>query len=130
MSDLVLVGPFWTRSEAASYLGISPEDLCRRTDVVRIEGRWLEETYPAAQFADHEVRHEVATIVEAVGDVLPGPAIADWLSRSNPLLGGMSPLAWFDTGLSLQTALTAVHEDIDDARNRAEPRSISAQLAG
>lgn len=130
MSDLVLVGPFWTRSEAASYLGISAEDLCRRSDVVRIEGRWLEETYPAAQFTDHEVRYEVATIVETVGDDLPGAAIADWLSRPNPLLGGMTPLAWFDAGLSLQTAVTAIHANIDDARKRVEPRSISAQLAG
>ena len=130
MSDLVLVGPFWTRSEAAAYLGISTEDLWRRSDVVRIEGRWLEETYPAVQFADNEVRYEVAAIVEEVGDELPGVAIADWLSRPNPLLAGMTPLAWFDTGLSLQTALTAVHEDIDEARRRVEPRSASAQLTG
>jgi hypothetical protein len=130
MSDLVLVGPFWTRSEAASYLGIEADDLCKRTDVVRIEGRWLEETYPAIQFADHEVRYEVSTIVEALGDELPGAAIADWLCRSNPLLGGMSPLAWFDTGLSLQTALTAIHEDLEDARQRVRSRSVSAQIAG
>ena len=128
MSDLVLVGPFWTRSEAASYLGISPDTLRERTDVVRIEGRWLEETYPALQFEDHEVRFEISTIVKAIGMELPGAAIADWLSRSNPLLAAMTPLDWFDAGLSLQTALTAVMEDLDEARRRVTP--ATAQLAG
>lgn len=124
MSDVVLVGPFWTRSEAASYLGISGADLLRRTDVVRLEGRWLEETYPAFQFRDNEVRHEIATIVSAIGNDLPGAALADWLCRANPLLGAMSPIAWFEAGLSLKTALTAVHADIDDARRRVGQPSL------
>ncbi|MDJ0663506.1 MAG: hypothetical protein QNJ75_03025 [Acidimicrobiia bacterium] len=130
MSDLVLVGPFWTRSEAASYLGISAEALCERTDVVRIEGRWLEETYPALQFEDHEVRHEVSTIVEAVGRELPGAAIADWLSRCNPLLAAMTPLEWFDAGLSLQTALTAIHEDAEAVRSRVNGHGRMRSAAG
>lgn len=125
MSDLVLVGPFWTRSEAASYLGISSSELLERTDVVRIEGRWLEETYPALQFHDHEVRYEIATIVEAVGDELPGTAIADWLSRANPLLGTMSPIDWFNAGLSLKAALEAIHEDAEETRNRVHPHAPS-----
>jgi len=128
MSDLVLVGPFWTRSEAASYLGISADELLERHDVLRIEGRWLEETYPALQFCEHEVRYEVSTIVAAVGEQLPGAAIADWLSRSNPLLASMTPLAWFDAGLSLQTALTAIVADLEEARRRVTP--ASRQLTG
>ena len=130
MSDLVLVGPFWTRSEAASYLGISADSLCERTDVLRIEGRWLEETYPALQFEDHEVRHEVSAIVKAVGNELPGAAIADWLCRSNPLLAAMTPLAWFDAGLSLRTALTAIHEDADAARSRVDGHGRIRSAAG
>lgn len=123
MSDLVLVGPFWTRSEAASYLGISSSELLERTDVVRIEGRWLEETYPAIQFHDHEIRHEVATVVESIGDELPGAAITDWLTRTNPLLGTMSPIDWFDAGLSLDTALQAIQADAEEARSRVGGRS-------
>ncbi len=106
MSDVVLVGPFWTRSEAAAYLGITGEELLERTDIVRIEGRWLEETYPALQFRDNDVRYEIATIVAAVE--LPGAAIADWLSRPNPMLGAMTPIDWFNAGLNLQTAIAAV----------------------
>ncbi|MCP3995477.1 MAG: hypothetical protein GY722_10485, partial [bacterium] len=83
-------------------------------------GRWLEETYPALQFHDHEVRYEVATIVESVGDELPGAAIADWLTRSNPLLGEMAPIDWFKTGLSLKTALHAVHQDAEEACRRVD----------
>ena len=118
MSDVVLVGPFWTRSEAASYLGITGDELLARSDVVRLEGRWLEETYPSLQFRDNDVRHEVAAIVAAVGDELPGTAIADWLCRSNPLLGAMSPIEWFNAGLNLQTAMTAVFADVDAAAQR------------
>ena len=130
MSDLVLVGPFWTRSEAATYLGIAADELCERNDVIRIEGRWLEETYPALQFRDHDVRHEISTLVEVIGNELPGAAIADWLCRSNPLLGAMTPLAWFDAGLSLQQALAAIQEDADSARERACPSRVPGRLAG
>ena len=126
MSDVVLVGPFWTRSEAASYLGITANELLDRTDLVRLEGRWLEETYPAIQFHDNDVRYEVAAIVEAVGDELPGAAIADWLSRSNPLLGAMSPIEWFNAGLNLQTAMTAVFADVDAAKRRIGIRAAAA----
>jgi len=120
MSDLVLVGPFWTRDEAASYLGITGAQLLARTDLVRLNGRWLEETYPAFQFRDNEVRYEVATIVAAVGTELPGPAIADWLCRVNALLGGISPLDWFNTASDIQAPLTAIHADMEDVLRRAE----------
>ncbi len=130
MSDVVLVGPFWTRAEAASYLGITNDELLERRDLVRLEGRWLEETYPALQFRDNEVRHEVATIVEAVGDELPGAAIADWLSRNNPLLGTMTPLDWFNAGLSIQMALTAIQADVEEAKQRVGAAVAAARLAG
>ena len=130
MSDLVLVGPFWTRSETATYLGVPADELSERTDVIRLEGRWLEETYPALQLRDPEVCHEISTIVEVVGEELPGAAIADWLCRSNPLLGAMTPLAWFDAGLSLHKALAANQEDADSARERADSSRTASRLAG
>ena len=130
MSDVILVGPFWTRSEAAAYLGITGDELLERTDVLRLEGRWLEETYPALQFKDNDVRHEVATVVEAADDDLPGAAIADWLSRNNPMLGAMTPLDWFNAGLSIKTALNALHADSDDVKRRVAASVPGAQLAG
>ena len=126
MSDVVLVGPFWTRSEAAAYLGITGDELLDRNDVVRLEGRWLEETYPSLQFRNNEIRHEVAEVVVQVGDEVPGAAIADWLSRPNPLLGTMSPIDWFNAGLALKTAITAVHADLDSMKSRIEAPPTAA----
>ena len=122
MSDIVLVGPFWTRSEAADYLGITPGQLCARSDVLRIEGHWLEETYPALQFCDHEVRFEVAALVEFVSPDLPGAAIADWLTRPNPALGTLTPMQWFETGQDLNAALNVAQADVEAAADRIASR--------
>lgn len=128
MSDIVLVGPFWTRAEAAEYLGISQDELCARNDLLSLEGHWLEETYPALQFRDHEVRFEVSAVVELVYDDLPGTAIADWLTRSNPALGAMTPMEWFNTGQDLNTALHVAQADIESEADRARrsPRLAAA----
>lgn len=118
MSDVVLVGPFWTRAETAEYLGISPTAVRSRTDILRIEGHWLEETYPALQFADDEVRYEVAMVVELLGDQLPGHAIADWLTRPNEALGALTPMQWFDTGSDVNTALSVAQAGVETAADR------------
>lgn len=120
MSDVILVGPFWTRAETADYLGTTPADVRSRTDILRIEGQWLEETYPALQFADHEVRYEVASVVELLGDQLPGHAIADWLTRPNPALGALTPLQWFDTGNDVNTALNVAQAGVETAAARVQ----------
>lgn len=118
MSDVVLVGPFWTRAETAEYLGISASEVRSRTDILRIEGHWLEETYPALQFADDEVRYEVALVVELLGDQLPGQAIADWLTRPNEALGALTPMQWFDTGSDVNTALSVAQAGVETAADR------------
>jgi hypothetical protein len=123
VSDIVLVGPFWTRAETAEYLGISQKELCARTDIVRLDGHWLEETYPALQFRDHQVRFEVSALVDFVHDDLTGTAIADWLTRSNPALGAMTPMEWFNTGQDLNTALNVARADIETEANRIRPSS-------
>ena len=129
MSDVVLVGPFWTRSETASYLGQTPDELLDRTDVLRLSGRWLEETYPAFQFRDHEIRLEISTVVTEVGEQLTGTAIADWLLRSNPLLGAMSPNDWFNAGLNMKPAITALYADLEDARRRVPHHTAAARAS-
>lgn len=118
MSNLVLVGPFWTRAEAAEYLGVPPAELAARADVLRFESKWLEETYPALQFQDHEVRVEIAAVVELLGPALPGVAIADWLTRANPALGSATPLEWFNSGQDVNTALSVATADIDETASR------------
>jgi hypothetical protein len=120
VSDVVLVGPFWTRAETADYLGTSTAEVRSRADILRIEGHWLEETYPALQFVDHEVRYEVALVVEVLGDQLPGHAIADWLTRPNSALGALTPLQWFDTGNDVNTALNVAQAGVETAAARVQ----------
>lgn len=129
MSDVVLVGPFWTRSQTAIYLGISPEELKARSDILRIDGRWLEETYPALQFSDHEVRFEVAAVVDFVGSQLTGTAIADWLTRPNPAFGALTPLQWFDSGQDLNVALQVAQADVETASARLTSPTVIAAAA-
>ena len=126
VSDVVLVGPFWTRAETADYLGIAPSDVRSRDDLLRIEGHWLEETYPALQFADHEVRFEIASVLEFLGDQLPGQAIADWLTRSNEALGALTPMQWFDAGNDINTALNVAQADVGASAHRVKrsPRAV------
>jgi hypothetical protein len=128
VSNVVLVGPFWTRAETAEYLGIAPAEVRSREDLLRIEGHWLEETYPALQFADHEVRFEIASVVEFLCGQLPGQAIADWLTRSNEALGALTPMQWFDTGNDVNIALHAARADVDAAADRVR-RAQAAVVA-
>ena len=122
MSDVVLVGPFWTRAETADYLGMAISEVVARDDLLRIEGHWLEETYPALQFADHEVRFEISSVVEFLDGQLPGQAIADWLTRSNPALGALTPMQWFEAGHDLNTALDVAQADVEAAADRVNKR--------
>ena len=128
VSDVVLVGPFWTRAETADYLGIDISEVPSRDDLLRIEGHWLEETYPALQFADHQVRFEISSVVEFLGGQLPGQAIADWLTRPNPALGALTPMQWFDAGNDINLALNVALADVDSAAARiaARPRAAAA----
>lgn len=126
MSDIVLVGPFWTRDEAAEYLSIAPEELRARNDVLRLEGRWLEETYPALQFAANGIRFEISAVVEHVGTDLPGIAIADWLTRPNPALGAMTPMEWFNAGQDLNTALNVAAADVEVETDRTQSTVLAA----
>lgn len=95
--DIVLVGPFWTRLEATEELRCDADCLLHRDDVLRIGARLSEEVYPAFQFDHHQVRKDVADVVELLlqNDVT-GAVISDWLVHPNPDLGDSTPLNWLD----------------------------------
>jgi hypothetical protein len=127
MHDLTLVGPFWTRAETAGYLGIEPGELLGRRDVLRIGGRWLEETYPALQFDGHDVIPAVAAIVELLRDAAAGAIIADWLCRPNPALGSLAPIAWCRSGGNTRTLLQVATADAPRlGRAGADPVPLTA----
>ena len=112
--EIVLVGPFWTRSEATEDLGCDDTCLLGREDVLRIGARLSEEVYPAFQFDHHHVREEIADVVALLlRDDVTGAVIADWLVEPNPDLGGKAPLKWLDRGLP--------EKDVLEAARRATP---------
>ena len=111
--EIVLVGPFWTRTEAVDELGCTDDCLLARNDVLRIGARLSEEVYPAFQFEHHHVREEIADIVALLlrGDVT-GAVIADWLVEPNPDLGGKSPLKWLERDQPMKDVLEAARRAI------------------
>jgi hypothetical protein len=121
--EIVLVGPFWTRSETTEDLGCTEECLLGRHDVLRIGARFSQEVYPTFQFDHHHVRADVADIVELLlrKDVT-GAVISDWLVHANPDLDGESPLQWLDRGQP--------EEEVLDSARRSVPalRAATAEL--
>jgi len=106
--EIVLVGPFRTRSQAAHDLGCSGECLLDRDDVLRIGARLSQEVYPAFQFEHHQVRADVAAVVHTMlQNNVTGAVIADWFVHPHPHLGGATPLEWLNHGRP--------GEDVDEA---------------
>lgn len=100
-AGVVLLGPFWTRSEVIHDLGWSADHLLHRSDVLRIGARLSQEVYPAFQFQDHRVRGDLGTVVELlVRDDVTGAVICDWLVNPNADLGGATPLDWLGNNRS------------------------------
>ncbi len=112
-SEIVLVGPFWTRSQAADDLGCSDTCLLDRSDVLRIGARLSQEVYPAFQFQQHQVRGDIAGITQLMlqHDVT-GAVISDWFVRSHPDLGGSTPLQWLDHGRPERTVAKTARASI------------------
>ena len=130
--EIVLVGPFWTRSEATQDLSCDDACLLGRDDVLRIGARLSEEVYPAFQFDHHHVREEIADIVALLlrSDVT-GAVIADWLVEPNPDLGGKSPLKWLDRNQPEKGVLEAARRDIPTLQaETAELRSHNLPYPG
>ena len=96
--SIVLQGPFLTRAQAAARLGCAPDLLRSRPDLLKLRGTWLQETYFAFQFTSGGLRRDVADVVLAMHGSADDAEIGDWLGRTNPDLGGLSPLAFLGSG--------------------------------
>ncbi len=130
--EIVLIGPFWTRSEATEELGCSDECLLGRDDVLRIGARLSQEVYPAFQFEHHHVREDVADVVELLlrSDVT-GAVISDWLVQPNPDLDGKTPLGWLNRDQSEETVLDSARRSIPELQAAtAELRSHNLPYEG
>ena len=101
MPELVLLGPFLTRAEAARRAGLSSKEVRARPDLLRIGGRWLEEVYFAFQFDDGGIRRGIGGAVLSMRGYLDDETIADWLIRPNLDLAAETPLRWDAQGRSV-----------------------------
>lgn len=98
MSELVLVGHFLTRHDAAERAGIPDDEVTQRPDLLRIGGRFLEEVYFEFQFNRHGIRRDLGSVVQTLRWDFDDEVVADWLARPNETLGQMSPLGWVAAG--------------------------------
>ena len=94
MSERILQGPFLTRAQAARRAGIPARLAAHRPDLLRIEGRWLQEAYFGFQFDRTGVRPDLGSVVHELKREYSDIEIADWLVRPNQALGYSSPLKY------------------------------------
>ena len=98
MHELILLGPFLTRADAARYTRIDPLELMHRPDLLHIGSPPLDEAYFGFQFDQHRVIPELGRVVMEMKRTHDDLAIADWLVRPNRALGGTAPLVWLREG--------------------------------
>jgi hypothetical protein len=93
---VTLVGPFWTRRQVATRLGIPPEDVRRHRTLLRIEGRLsVEEVYPAFQLDEaRTIRREVEFLARLLKRRVADDEACDWLTRPNRGIGYRTPIEW------------------------------------
>ena len=107
MTKRVLIGHFLTRTQAAQQAHTGLLEVQLRPDLLRLSGLWLEETYLGFQFDERGTLREIGDVVLSLKGRHADVAIADWLARSHPLLGSMSPLAWIQSGRRREAILDA-----------------------
>lgn len=111
MRELVLLGPFLTRADAAARSGLSPHDIAARPDLLRIGKPPLDEAYFAFQFGPTGIRRELGAVVLALKGRCDDLVIADWLLRPNPRLRNGSPLTWLREGGDYHRAVEAARDN-------------------
>lgn len=95
----VYIGHFLTRIEAARRLGVRPQEVRGRDDLLRVGGTWLEEVYFEFQFTKVGFRADLGRIVRGLRRTFDDVTISDWLARPNRQLSSASPLQWVAGGL-------------------------------
>lgn len=117
--ELVFLGPFLTRAQAARRAGISARELVARPDLLRLGGIWLEEVYFEFQFDRPGIRRGLGDAVITLRGHLGDEAIADWLIRPNGMLGTETPLRWSEHGRDHGRLLNAAQAAAEEADARS-----------
>lgn len=111
MTERILVGHFLTREDAAERVGITPEEVMQRPDLLRVGGLFLDEVYFAFQFEGRTIRHDLGSVVRFLRTRFDDETVADWLARPNPTLGHMTPLRWVKAGHEGHMLVVAAHQN-------------------
>jgi hypothetical protein len=96
-----------TRAQAARRARVPSGLVLHRPDLLRVEGRWLQEAYFAFQFDRQGVRPELGALVQDLKREYADIAIADWLVRPSQLLGYSTPLKYLRSGGAVDRVLAA-----------------------
>lgn len=127
MSEVVLQGPFLTRSQAAHRSGLPKAELPDRPDLLRLGGKWTEEVYFDFQFDDHGIRRDIGRVVSAVRGHREDEVIADWLVRANTHLSGATPLAVLNSPHGLDRVLKAITSEPPAERPGKEREQVELE---
>ena len=104
--ETLLLGPFFTRHEAARHAQLQPVQLLEHNGLIRLAGTFsVEEAYFAFQFDGSGIREDVASVVEVLNGRFDPCRSADWLARPHSDLNGKAPLEWLRSGGRLEIVL-------------------------
>lgn len=107
MIDRILQGPFLTRAQAARRARTPARLLVHRPDLLRVDGRWLQEAYFGFQFDRDGVRPGLGQVVQSLKRGYSDIEIADWLVRPHGTLGYSAPLKYLKGGGKVERVLAA-----------------------
>lgn len=107
MTERILQGPFLTRLQAARRSRTPTGLLAHRPDLLRVDGRWLQEAYFAFQFDRNGVLPGLGAVVQDLKRSHSDIGIADWLVRPNRSLDYSTPLKYLKGGGAVERVLAA-----------------------
>jgi hypothetical protein len=95
-TEIVSIGHFLTRAEAARAAGVPSRVLAAMNGLVRLAGRYsIQEVYPAFMFEEHlDAFRDIVARFNGTDPWL----ILGWLHQGRSELGGRSPAAWICDG--------------------------------
>ena len=129
MSQLLLQGPFLTRTEAAHRAGVPARLLEHRPDLLRVGGSWLQEVYFEFQFDRDGVRPEIGRVVQSLKPQRSDVVIGDWLVRPNRSFGHASPLRYLNSGGSVERVVEVGEREVPAVAAPSITDQLETELA-
>lgn len=111
--EIVSIGHFLTRSEAAHLLGVPARTLLSMDNLLRLGGRVaIQEVYPGFQFRNREAFEAFREVVHRFGHTDPW-LVLGWLNRRRTEFGGHSAVEWLHEGRDVSKVLQLAERAAD-----------------